>query len=81
MEWTEVHIFFDVVSAIGSVVFLVVGLLIKVSIGKLETKFTTELYRLDKHVTQHDGICDTQRSDFEKRLTRIENREGRRYQS
>ena len=74
MTWDQVHIFFDVVSALGGAAFFVVGLLIKLQISALENHTNKELGRLEGHIISHDGVCDTERKDFGRRLNRVEDK-------
>lgn len=83
MAWDQVHIFFDVVSAVGSIVFFVIGLIIKNSIGNLENRIFREMDRIEKYhnkelgrlegmMLTHGGVCDTDRKNLEYRLQSLE---------
>ena len=74
MTWDQVHIFFDIVSSVGACAFFVIGLILKNAITNLELKITSEIYRVDKLATTHDGICDNDRAEICRRLTRIEDK-------
>lgn len=70
--WENLHSFFDVASAVCTVVAVVIGLYIKNELFKMKDELLEGQAELQRDMLEHGGKCDAERAELFRTTTRIE---------
>jgi hypothetical protein len=81
--WDQIHIFFDVASAVGTVIVTVLSFYIRAKFLEMKDEVMDGQQELLKAILAHGGKCDAERAELFRTTNRIEGsggtRRGREY--
>lgn len=70
--WDQIHIFFDVASAMGTIVISVLTLYIRSKFLEMKDEVMDGQRELKDIILAHGGKCDAERAELFRTTTRIE---------
>lgn len=76
--WEQIHIFFDIASAIGAVIIPLVGLFVRAKFFEMKEEIMDGQRELMKTILEHGGKCDAERAELFRTASRIETASGQR---
>ena len=75
--WEQIHIFFDIASAVGAGAFFVIGLLIKLQIAGMRNSLEKSIAELKEDFLVHGGKCDAERAELFRQAYHATSRDSR----
>ena len=70
--WEQIHIFFDVTSAVGTIVISILTLYIRSKFLEMKDEIMESQAELLKALLNHGGKCDAERAELFRTTQRIE---------
>lgn len=71
MSWEQVHIFFDIISAIGAAAYVLIGLMLNSKLVGVEMRLRSDMEKINLRIEKHDAACDTDRKSLDRRIDRL----------